>query len=81
VETEIHDLLTRTPFEALRIHTTSGHSCDITNAGSAMLLKRRLFVAFAGRERWTLIPYLHIASIESLANGRSAKASRHKGRQ
>ena len=69
METEIHGLLTRTPFEAFRIHTSSGQTYDITDPGSAVMLKGRLFVAFAGRERWTFIPYLHIASIESLANG------------
>ena len=78
MEAEIRDLLVRTPFEPFRIHTSSGEAYDITDVGSAMMLKGRLFVAFADRERWTLIPYLHIASIESLGNGRSTKPSRRK---
>ena len=81
METEIHDLLVRTPFEPFRIQTSSGQTYEITNPGSAMMLKGRLFVAFADRERWTVIPYLHIASIESLGNGRSTKPPQRKGRR
>jgi len=81
METEIQDLLVRTPFEPFRIHTSGGQTYDIRDPGSAMMLKGRLFVAFADRERWTLIPYLHIASIESLGDGRSPKPPRRKGRR
>ncbi len=56
METEIRGLLARTPFQPVRIHTSSGQTYDVTDPGSAMLLKNRLFVAFADRERWTLIP-------------------------
>jgi hypothetical protein len=81
MEAEIRDLLSSTPFEPFRIHTTGGQTCDITDPGGTVMLKNRLFVAFARRERWTFIPYLHIASIESLRNGRSTKSSRSRSRR
>jgi hypothetical protein len=47
---------------------------------SAALLKSEVFVVFPDGERWAHVPLLHIASIETLANGRGRRATRRKRR-
>ncbi len=67
---DIRDLLQREPFQAFRVVLTSGTHYDIRQTQLVMPLKRELFIAFDDGDRWTLVPYLHIAAIEMLTNGR-----------
>lgn len=66
----IGELLEREPFLPFRLVMSSGKAYEVTNPNSAMLLKSEVFVVFPDGERWTHVPFLHIASIETLANGR-----------
>jgi hypothetical protein len=66
---ELQDILDREPFQPVRLRLTSGDSREITRPGMAMLLKSRLFIATPDSDHWTLIPFLHIASIETIDNG------------
>ncbi len=67
---DIRDLLQREPFQPFRVVLTSGTHYDIRQAQLVMPLKRELFIAFDGGERWTHVPYPHIAALEMLTNGR-----------
>jgi hypothetical protein len=78
---EIRELLRREPFEPFRVHLTSGHAYEIRDPQSVALGARRVFVFFAERDRregWTFFPYLHVAAVESLDNGRSRRARRKR---
>lgn len=78
---DIRDLLKREPFEPFRVRLTSGDHYDIRDPLSAALMKSRLFIALPRSERWVIVPFLHIAALETLRNGRprSPGKRRRKG--
>jgi hypothetical protein len=73
---EIKELLRREPFEPFRILLTSGDAYNITDPNSVALGLRRLFIAFTHADRWAACPYLHVAAVESLGNGRARRRKR-----
>jgi hypothetical protein len=66
---DLRELLTREPFQPFRVRLTSGDYYDIRAPLSAALMKSRLFIALPNSDRSVVIPYLHIAALETLANG------------
>jgi hypothetical protein len=75
---ELREFLTREPFEPVRIRLSSGDAYEIHNPDLAVVMKSRLFIAFPGTDRWTLIPFLHIAAVEAIGNGRARKPPKRK---
>ena len=76
----IQELLNREPFLPFRLIMTSGKTYEVASPNSAMLLKSEVFVVFPDGERWAHVPFLHIASIETIANGRGRRTTRRKRR-
>jgi len=76
---EIRELLNRDPFEPFRFHLTSGDTYEIHEPNCVALGARRVFIAIPASDRFAFFPYLHIAAIETLTNGR--KPPRRKGRR
>ena len=76
----IRELLNREPFLPFRLIMTSGKTYEVVSPNSAALLKSEVFVVFPDGERWAHVPFLHIASIETLANGRGRRTTRRKRR-
>jgi len=72
----IQELLNRVPFLPFRLVMTSGKTYEVVSPNSAALLKSEVFVVFPDGERWAHVPFLHIASIETLANGRGRRGTR-----
>jgi len=68
----------REPFQPFRIRVTSGDSYDVQNSALAVPMKSRLFIATPDSDNWTLVPYLHIAAVETLANGRGSRRKRRR---
>ena len=68
---ELRELLEREPFEPFRLRLSSGDAFEVRNPGLAMVMRSRLFLAFPDSDRWTLIPFLHIAAVEAIGNGNS----------
>lgn len=73
---EIRELLRRDPFEPFRFHLTSGDTYEIRDPNSVALGQRRVFVAFPDADRQAFFPYLHIAAVETLANGQRPRRKR-----
>ena len=78
IRDNIKELLDRDPFVPFRLIMTSGKEYDVSDPGSAMLLKSEVFVVFPDGERWAHVPFLHIASIETVTNGRGRRSPRRK---
>jgi hypothetical protein len=78
---EIREALDREPFEPLRIRISSGDAYEVRNPNLVVVMRSRLFVAFPDSDRWTLIPFLHIAAIESISNGSHPRTRRRKPRE
>ena len=76
----IREMLDREPFLPFRLIMTSGKTYEVASPNSAMLLKSEVFVVFPDGERWAHVPFLHIASIETVANGRGRRTTRRKRR-
>ena len=75
---ELREFLDREPFVPVRIRLSSGNAYEIRNPDLAVVMKSRLFIASPGTDRWTLIPFLHIAAIESVANGQQRRTRRRR---
>ena len=74
----IQVLLNREPFLPFRLIMTSGKTYEVVSPNSAALLKSEVFVVFPDGERWAHVPFLHLASIETIADGRGRRSTRRK---
>ena len=74
----IQELLNREPFLPFRLIMTSGKTYEVVSSNSAALLKSEVFVVFPDGERWAHVPFLHIASIDTLTNGRGRRGTHRK---
>jgi len=74
----IRELLDRQPFVPFRLVLSSGAHYDIVDPHSAALLKSEVFVVFPDGERWAHVPLLHIAAIETGANGHNRPKRRRR---
>ena len=74
----IQELLNREPFLPFRLIMTSGKTYEVVSPNSAALLKSEVFVVFPDGARWAHVPFLHIASIETIANGRGRRGTHRK---
>ncbi|HRX87620.1 MAG TPA: hypothetical protein P5572_21545 [Phycisphaerae bacterium] len=69
---DLRNLLSSEPFRPFRVHLTSGGHYDVRDPELTVLMKSRLFLAVPNTDRSIYIPYLHIAALETLANGRKS---------
>ncbi len=76
----IRELLNRDPFLPFRLIMTSGKTYEVVSAAFAMLLKSEVFIVFPDGERWAHVPFLHIASIETVSDGGGRRTPRRKGK-
>jgi hypothetical protein len=67
---QVRELLRAEPFEPFNIRLTSGNALLVSDPNSVALMNNRLFIAFPDGEHWAFCPYLHIAALESVGNGR-----------
>ncbi len=70
IRDNIRELLDRDPFVPFRLVLSSGMHYDVVDPQMTVLLKSEIFIAFPDGERSSLIPLLHITSVETPANGR-----------
>lgn len=80
VAENIREYLVREPFVPFRLGVSSGEHFDIVNPHAAALLKSEVFVVFPDGEKWAHVPLLHIASIETIPNGRGRRKTGRKRR-
>jgi len=76
VAKELQELLDQDPFEPFRIRLSSGDVYEIRDPALTVAMRSRLFIAFPRTDRWTFIPFLHIAAVEKLGNGNGHKPRR-----
>lgn len=80
IRDNIRELLERDPFVPFRLVLTSGRQYDVVDPQMTVLLKSEIFIAFPDGEHSSLIPLLHVTSVETLGNGRRRRTPRRKGR-
>jgi hypothetical protein len=78
IRNDIRELLDREPFAPFRLILSSGKNYDVLNPQTTVLMKSEMFIAFPDGERWSLVPLLHIASVETIANGRGRRNDRSR---
>ncbi len=59
------------PFEPFRVRLSNGTACEVHDPGFAVVMRSRLLVADPDGDRYSLIPCLHIAAVETVGNGAS----------
>ena len=79
IRDEIEELLLQHPFQSFLIHTTGGERYEVHNSALAALLKSAIFIAFPNSDRRIIVPFLHVASVET-PNGRPRAPSRKRKR-
>lgn len=78
---DIKERLAKDPFEPFRIRSSSGETYEISSPLLVALMKSKLFIAVPDSDRWAELSYLHIAALESSANGHSRRGPRGKRRR
>lgn len=61
----IQELIEKDPFEPFRIRMNDGQQYDVTNPGLVVAMETILFVAMPKRDRFKLLSYQNITSIEA----------------
>jgi hypothetical protein len=80
IATTIREQLRREPFAAFVIRASGGQAVRVASPDLAVLMKSEVFVAEPNSDRFTILPYLHIARVESGANGHGRGPSKRAGR-
>ncbi len=76
IRNNIRELLDRDPFVPFRLVLSSGRHYDVLDPQMTVLLKSEIFIAFPDGERSSLIPLLHVTSVETLVNGRRRRGGK-----
>ena len=79
IATSIRERLRREPFEPFIIRASSGQMVRVASPDLAVLMRSEVFVAEPNSDRWTQLPYLHSAGLESDANGRGRRPPKRAG--
>ena len=72
----IRELLEAEPFQPFRIRATRGATYDVRNPGLVVVLQSQILIAMPKSDRYSLVPFQHVAGVELLANGRQRRAPR-----
>ncbi len=76
---ELREILGREPLQPFRVRLTSGDAYEIHNPHLAVAMRNRVFIAIADSDRWTFVPYLHIAAVGAIGNGRPRRTPTQVG--
>ena len=76
IASAIREQLQREPFAPFVIHASSGQAVRVASPNLAVMMKSEVFVAEPNSDRFTILPYLHIAGVEGGANGRGRGPSK-----
>lgn len=77
---EIRELLEREPFQAFRIRSSSGIAYDVVNPSLAVVMKSQVLIAAPRSDRYSIVPFLHVAGLELRNGGRAGRPARRKRR-
>jgi hypothetical protein len=81
IATAIREELGRVPFVPFVIRASSGRAVRVASPSLAVMMKSEVFVAEPNSDRYTVLPYLHIAGVEvGGANGRGRGPSKRTKR-
>ncbi len=61
----IQELLDKEPFEPFRIQMNNGQQYDVLNPALAVPMESTLFLAMPKRDRFKLLSYQNVSSVES----------------
>jgi hypothetical protein len=76
----IREQMRREPFAPFVIRASSGQAVRVASPQLAVLMKSEVFVAEPNSDRFTILPYLHIAGVEGGTNGRGRGSSKRARR-
>lgn len=76
----VRELLEREPFQPFRIRASSGVAYEVRNPGLVVVLRSQIFIAESNSDRFTIVPFLHVAGVEQIANGRARRVRRKSRR-
>ncbi|MCK6484787.1 MAG: hypothetical protein HUU22_16345 [Phycisphaerae bacterium] len=77
----IRELLHRLPFKPFRILTTCDESFVVRNPDLVALMKSEIFIAQPNSDRRSYVPWLHVAAVDMLSNGRATDNQAGRGKR
>lgn len=77
IRNEIDELLHQQPFEPFVIRLTSGDHYEIRDVALVAMLKSGIFIARPNSDHRVIVPFLHIAAVET-SNGHASKPPRRR---
>ena len=80
IRDNIREFLDRDSFVPFRLVLSSGREYDVIDPQMTVLMKSEIFIAFPDGEHSSLIPLLHVTSVETRTNGRRRRTPRRKRR-
>jgi hypothetical protein len=80
IASAIREQLQHEPFIPFVIRASSGKAVRVASPHLAVMMKSEIFVAEPNSDRFTVLPYLHIAGVEAGANGRGRGPSKRTKR-
>jgi len=76
----IREKLEHVPFVPFLIRASSGQAYTVRGPGLVVLMKTKIFIAEPRSDRSATVPYLHVAGVEDLENGRGNGHTRGRRR-
>lgn len=74
----IRELLEREPFKPFRIRASSGAAYEVRNPELVVVMKSQIFIAAPNSDRSDVIPFLHVAGVETIDNGKVHRSRKRK---
>lgn len=75
---EVRELLDREPFQPFRIRASSGAAYDVSDPSLAVVMKSQILIIVPRSDRYSVVPFLHVAGIELLADGHARRTGRRR---
>jgi hypothetical protein len=72
----LREILSREPLWPLRVRVSTGPTYQVRDPSQVVPMTSELFLARPNSDRWTIIPYLHIAALDLLDSWRTPRRCR-----
>ncbi len=70
------ELLDRDAIHPFRSRASSGEAYEVRDLGFVVRLQSRIFIAAGDSDRFSVIPFLHIAGVETIGSGQPRRGRR-----
>lgn len=74
----VRELFNSEPFQPFRVRASRGAAYEVRNPGLVVVLKSQVLIVKPDSDRYSLVPFLHVAGVELFGNGRPHRRRRSR---